>query len=95
VPDDELRVLVEAWAVRSVNAFLSGYASVDEAHRLLPSGRGARDALLSVFELDKAVYEVAYELSHRPDLVDLPIRAVEDLLDSEYLPAGGTGAGGG
>jgi maltokinase len=95
VPDDELRVLVEAWAVRSVNAFLSGYASVDEAHRLLPSGRGARDALLSVFELDKAVYEVAYELSHRPDLVDLPIRAVEDLLDSEYLPADGSGAGGG
>ncbi len=86
VPDDELRVLADAWAVRSVNAFLSGYASVDEAHRLLPAGRGARDALLSVFELDKAVYEVAYELSHRPDLVDLPIRAVEDLLDSEYLP---------
>jgi maltokinase len=86
-PDDELRVLADSWAVRSVNAFLSGYASVDDVHRLLPSSRPARDALLNVFELDKAVYEVAYELGHRPDLVDLPIRAVEQLLDGERSAA--------
>ncbi len=86
VPDDEVRVLAESWAVRSVNSFLSGYASFDEAHRLLPSTRAARDGLLSMFELDKAVYEVAYELSHRPDLVDLPVRAVEDLLEDRLPP---------
>ncbi|MFZ4667983.1 MAG: maltokinase N-terminal cap-like domain-containing protein [Microthrixaceae bacterium] len=86
-PDEELRVLADSWAVRSVNAFLSGYASVDDVHRLLPSSRPARDALLNVFELDKAVYEVAYELGHRPDLVDLPIRAVEQLLDGDRSAA--------
>jgi maltokinase len=89
VPDDEVRVLAEAWAVRSVNSFLSGYASFDEAHRLLPATRSARDGLLSMFELDKAVYEVAYELSHRPDLVDLPIRAVEELLGEDDQSAPG------
>ena len=52
-------------------------------HRFLPQARASRDALLSVFEMDKAVYEVAYELAHRPDLVDLPVRAVEALLDGE------------
>ena len=36
-----------------------------------------------MFELDKAVYEVAYELAHRPELVDLPVQAVERLLDGE------------
>jgi len=88
-PDRELRVLADAWTVRNVNSFLAGYAEVDEAHRLLPHARSSRDALLSVFELDKAVYEVAYELAHRPELADLPVRAVERLLDGEdELPEG-------
>jgi maltokinase len=88
VPDDELRLLADAWAERAVNTFLSGYADVDEVHRLLPKARTSRDALLSVFEMDKAVYEVAYELAHRPELVDLPVRAVERLLDGDdQLPA--------
>lgn len=82
-PDHELRVLADAWTVRNVNTFLAGYADVDAAHRLLPQSRSSRDALLSVFELDKAVYEVAYELAHRPELVDLPVQAVERLLDGE------------
>jgi len=86
-PDRELRLLADAWAERAVNTFLSGYADVDDVHRLLPQARASRDALLSVFEMDKAVYEVAYELAHRPDLVDLPIRAVERLLDyDDELP---------
>lgn len=89
-PDHELRVLADAWTVRNVNTFLAGYADVDAAHRLLPQSRPSRDALLSVFELDKAVYEVAYELAHRPELVDLPVQAVERLLDGEdELPAAG------
>lgn len=85
VPDRELRILADAWTVRNVNTFLAGYAEVDDAHRLLPQSRASRDALLSVFELDKAVYEVAYEMAHRPDMVDLPVQAVERLLGGDEL----------
>jgi maltokinase len=92
VPDDELRLLADSWSERSVNAFLSGYASVDEAHRLLPGARDSRDSLLSVFELDRAVGEVVFELAHGPELVDRPVRAVEAMLaDGEQ---GSTGRGG-
>lgn len=87
-PDGELKVLANSWAVRNLNSFLAGYADVDDAHRLLPHSRSSRDALLSVFELDKAVYEVAYELAYRPALADLPIQAVERLLSGDdTLPA--------
>ena len=86
-PDRELKVLADAWTVRNVNSFLAGYAEVDDAHRLLPQARASRDALLRVFELDKAVYEVAYELAHRPELVDLPVQALEQLLEGEGRPA--------
>lgn len=82
-PDEELRLLADAWAERNLNAFLSGYATVDEVHRLLPEARPSRDALLSVFELDAAVHEVAYEIVHHPEVADRPTRAVQRLLDED------------
>lgn len=89
-PDDELRLLAESWAERNINSFLSGYASVDEVHRLLPRTRESRDSLLTVFELDRAVFEVVYELAHGPDRADRPVRAVERLLgdEVEFRPPG-------
>ncbi|MFV0316610.1 MAG: maltokinase N-terminal cap-like domain-containing protein [Microthrixaceae bacterium] len=82
-PDGELRLLADAWAERSLNSFLSGYTSEDEVHRLLPQARVSRDALLSVFELDAAVHEVAYELSHHPEVAERPRQAVQRLLDED------------
>ncbi len=82
-PDEELRLLADVWAERNLNAFLSGYATVDDVHRLLPQARPSRDALLSVFELDAAVHEVAYELSHHPEVADRPTEAVQRLLDED------------
>lgn len=90
-PDAELRLLADVWAERNLNAFLSGYATVDAVHRLLPQARASRDALLSVFELDAAVHEVAYELSHHPEVADRPTRAVQRLLE-EHGGAGPTPA---
>jgi maltokinase len=78
-PERELMVLAEAWEERAINGFLHGYTSVDEVHRLLPSERLSRDALLTVYELDKAVYEVAYEMAHRPELASIPRAAVDRL----------------
>jgi len=83
-PEREVVLLAEAWEERATAAFLAGYTSVDEVHRLLPADRLSRDALLTLFELDKAVYEVAYEEAHRPELVGIPRRAVDRLLDPEH-----------
>jgi maltokinase len=38
--------------------------------------------VLAAFELDKAVYEVAYEQAHRPDWVDIPARAVAQMVET-------------
>lgn len=74
--------LSPGWEPAARAAFLDGYLStVDPA--LLP-GRSATTArLLTVLELEKVVYEVGYELAHRPDWVDLPVSSLRRLLAEE------------
>lgn len=73
--------LASSWATRNRQAFLDGYVAV--AHKgggLLPSSAEALQQLLWAFEMEKAVYEVAYEQSHRPEWVGIPLAAIEELL---------------
>lgn len=84
--EPELLVLAGAWKERASDAFLTGYTSIDGVHAMLPRDRRARDALLAVHELDKAVYEVAYELRHRPHLARIPSAAVDRLLTEDGRP---------
>jgi hypothetical protein len=39
------------------------------------------------FILEKALYEIAYELANRPDWVAIPLRGVLALLDEDTAPA--------
>ncbi|MBA3349546.1 MAG: hypothetical protein H0T12_03215, partial [Actinobacteria bacterium] len=41
---------------------------------------GTRD-IPELFELDKALYEVAYEMSHRPRWIRIPLKGITELLD--------------
>jgi trehalose synthase-fused probable maltokinase len=71
----------EGWEGRARRAYLDAYfASVDP--RLLPSGKAGRDALLQIFELEKAVYELRYELNNRPDWVRIPVAGIARLLEA-------------
>jgi maltokinase len=78
--DRELLELTEAWEERAREAFWEGYLSVPDVVELLPRNEGAREALRRAFELDKAVYEVIYELKHRPTWVDIPASALERMI---------------
>jgi maltokinase len=69
------------WEQRARTGFLDAYrASVEPS--LVPSGT-AMDKLLQVFELEKAVYELRYELNNRPDWVQIPVAGIVRLLDDE------------
>ena len=49
---------------------------------LLPGGEAAINNLLSIFELEKALYELQYELNNRPDWVPIPVAGIRRLLDA-------------
>jgi maltokinase len=50
---------------------------------LLPAGEAAIHNLLSIYELEKAIYELRYELDNRPDWISIPVAGISRLLESE------------
>ena len=70
----------EGWEEQARGRFLDGYLqTVDPT--LLPSGQVAIERLLAVYELEKAVYELRYELDNRPDWVGIPVAGIQRLID--------------
>jgi maltokinase len=71
------------WEARAREFFLRGYlAEIDQA--LLPAGKQAIEKLLSIFELEKLLYELRYELNNRPDWLVVPVTAIARLLDEPF-----------
>jgi len=71
----------EGWEERAREDFLGGYMeTVDQS--LLPSGEAALERLLTVFELEKAVYELRYELNNRPDWIHIPVAGILRMLEA-------------
>ncbi|HEY4408861.1 MAG TPA: phosphotransferase [Acidimicrobiia bacterium] len=83
--EDDLSELGRAWEARNREAFMAGYlrkAQFDPEtgnEPILPRDPAVRSAVLAAFELDKALYEVAYERANRPDWVRIPLEAVRRL----------------
>jgi maltokinase len=68
-----------AWEAHNRQAFLDGYQSHQSVAALLPDA-GVAPAVMTAYELDKALYELEYELSHRPEWVSIPLDALERLV---------------
>jgi maltokinase len=71
----------DGWEDRARETFLDGYfEAVDSG--LLPPGEDPTRKMLAIFELEKAVYELRYELNNRPDWVAIPTAGIVRLLES-------------
>ncbi|HPB67716.1 MAG TPA: maltose alpha-D-glucosyltransferase [Candidatus Omnitrophota bacterium] len=68
------------WYAHVSQIFLKSYFEALEGTQVLPRKKTERDVLLDVFLLDKAIYELAYELNNRPDWVLIPLRGIRHIL---------------
>jgi maltose alpha-D-glucosyltransferase/alpha-amylase len=69
-----------AWRNLLIDEFLGGYWAVADTAEGL--GRTASDdKLMHLLLLQKAFYEIGYEMSNRPEWASIPVQGVLDLLD--------------
>ncbi len=68
------------WHTWASASFLHGYLDAVSPAAVLPPDRAAIDMVLGVFILEKALYQLRYELNHRPDWVSIPLSGILELL---------------
>ncbi len=82
--DPAIRPLVEAWAAAWTAfvsaAYLRSYFETAGNAAFVPAGWKERRILLDAFLLQKALYEVAYELNNRPEWLQIPLRGILSLM---------------
>ncbi|SMH58643.1 maltose alpha-D-glucosyltransferase [Azospirillum agricola] len=71
------------WERRSTDSFLTGYRTAIEGCPSWPAEDSEARGLLTLFLLEKAFYEIAYEAAHRPGWIGIPVKGVLGLLDAE------------
>ena len=69
-----------AWYRIIANRFLDQYLEGMLGTELLPADRAATTRLLRAFILEKAVYELGYELNNRPEWVAIPLQGIRHIV---------------
>jgi maltose alpha-D-glucosyltransferase/alpha-amylase len=72
------RAAARRWQQQARRAFLAGYHGT-EGEAALRDTLAAGADLLTVYEIEKALYELRYELNNRPDWVEIPLGGLLDL----------------
>jgi maltose alpha-D-glucosyltransferase/alpha-amylase len=75
-----LGLTLAEWRDRSTAAFLSAYRDTIVNQRLWPTEPLAAERMLNFFLLEKAFYEIEYELAHRPDWLRVPLTGMLRIL---------------
>ncbi len=82
LPEDAplLQVWADQWYAYVAGGFLRAYLDVIKDVNLVPKAADAFEKLLRVFLIEKAVYEVGYELNNRPNWIAIPVHGILRLL---------------
>jgi maltose alpha-D-glucosyltransferase/alpha-amylase len=71
----------DLWYRQMSSVFLQSYLKVTRGAPFIPANDDDLRVLLEAYLLDKAVYEIAYELNNRPDWVIIPVRGIKHILN--------------
>jgi maltose alpha-D-glucosyltransferase/alpha-amylase len=85
-PEDNMPLLqhwARYWYTWVSVEFLNAYFDIIARTGLLPDNPDDLKVLLDAFLLDKAVYEVGYELNNRPDWVKVPFQGILQLFETK------------
>ena len=75
-----LQPVVEEWERDAVESFMTGYRGAIEGCPSYPAEAADAEALLDLFLIEKAAYEIAYEAANRPTWVRIPLEGIRRIL---------------
>jgi len=78
---DFLQPWLEAWYRKTRDIFMKSYLETAGDASFIPEDRQQLDELLSVYIIEKAIYEADYELNNRPDWLHIPLNGLSKILD--------------
>src|SRR6185503_3004294 len=78
----QLAPKLDSWREQAAATFLSAYIEHARGTRLWPDTAETPQSVLDFFLLDKAVYEIEYELSNRPAWLHIPLKGLQRILVS-------------
>jgi len=81
VPFERRIGILSSWCLATSERFLHGYLKIARRGDFLPESEEDFRHLLTAYTLDKAIYELRYELNNRPDWVSIPIDGLLSILD--------------
>ncbi|MEO1089579.1 MAG: maltose alpha-D-glucosyltransferase [Pseudomonadota bacterium] len=76
---DALFAPAMAWRDSAIAAFLDGYRTSIAGCASYPA-EGQAEAMMNMFVLQKALYEICYEAANRPQWLEIPLRGVDSLI---------------
>jgi len=84
-PDEhgKLGAALNNWRDRATGTFLGAYGETIGQNRLWPADPATAGGLLNFFLLEKAIYEIEYELAHRPDWLRVPLTGALRILSQQ------------
>jgi maltose alpha-D-glucosyltransferase/alpha-amylase len=85
VPAEEIGQLsswAEAWNAWVAERFLASYFAISGRASYLPGSRQETQTVLELHLLEKAIYELGYELNNRPTWVGIPLQGISRLLSA-------------
>jgi maltose alpha-D-glucosyltransferase/alpha-amylase len=69
----------QLWYTATAATFLQAYLKESSHSNLLPTAAEELERLLQLYLLEKACYELRYELNNRPDWVEVPMQGIIDI----------------
>lgn len=80
--ENNLREWADFWFHHISRFFLKGYLDQVKGANFIPQREEDLKILLETYLLEKAVYELNYELNNRPDWVLIPIRGINSIINA-------------
>jgi maltose alpha-D-glucosyltransferase / alpha-amylase len=81
----KLMPFADQWFHYMSGFFMRSYMQTVEGNSFFPADKEDLNILMTTFMLEKAIYELNYELNNRPDWVIIPLRGIKSVMRKEEL----------